>query len=337
MSEKVKKGSWIHYAIIIAVLHIAGLAGLLTVVHDLPAFWSMGLLAYTLGLRHAFDADHIAAIDNSVRKLVQEKRNALGTGFYFSLGHSSVVFLMVVALCISLQWAQGFMPDMQRVGGVIGMSVSGIFLLIVGLINLVVLVKLVAIIRKGRHVRTDPAKLEQLLESRGLIARLAKPALKLVSRSWHLYPLGFLFGLGFDTATEIGLLALSASAVQNAASVWGLLSLPLLFAAGMSLLDTADGVFMTRAYNWALITPMRKLYYNTTITAVSVAAALIIGAVELLQTFSGEMAQGNPLFSWVNRLNFDYMGYGLAALLFGAWLVSVLRRRSNPIIKNVES
>lgn len=315
--------SWIGYMSIVVVLHVIGIAGLFSVAGMNPAFWSLGLLAYTLGLRHAFDADHIAAIDNTVRKLIEQKKNSFGVGFYFSLGHSSVVFIMVLAIALSIHWLQERMPQMEEIGGVIGTAVSGCFLILIGLFNFIVLVQLFKLFQKLRGGEESLDNLENLLNARGLITRLINPLNRFIGKSWHVYPLGFLFGLGFDTATEIGLLAISASAAHSSVTVLGILSLPILFAAGMSLMDTADGMFMTTAYKWAFTTPLRKLYYNVTVTSVSVVAALLIGAVELIQVISEKLHWQSGFVSWVNHLNFNYLGYMLVILFLAAWIISI--------------
>jgi high-affinity nickel-transport protein len=315
--------SWLGYFTFVLLLHIIGLIGLVSVTGNNPAFWSLGLLAYTLGLRHAFDADHIAAIDNTVRKLIQQKKNPLGVGFYFSLGHSSVVFLTVLAIALSIHWFKDKLPQMQEIGGIIGITVSGSFLIIIGIINLVILFNLSQIFRRLRKGVQPTENIEEILDSRGLIARMIKPFLRLVSKSWHVYPLGFLFGLGFDTATEIGLLAISAGAAKSVISVFGILSLPLLFAAGMSLMDTADGMFMSTAYRWAFTTPLRKLYYNVTVTSVSVVAALLLGTVELIKVLSDKLHLQSGFFQWVSALDFGDLGYMLVVLFILAWLISI--------------
>ncbi|NBD23345.1 HoxN/HupN/NixA family nickel/cobalt transporter [Paenibacillus glycinis] len=322
------KKSWSGYIIVVLALHVIGFIGLMTAARADITFWSLGLLAYTLGMRHAFDADHIAAIDNTVRKLVQQKRSPLGVGFYFSIGHSSVVFLMVLAVACSVKWIQSNMPSLQETGSLIGTSVSGIFLILIGILNFIVLLNLYQVFRRMRAGSHSGEELEGLLESRGLFARLFKPLFRLISRSWHVYPLGFLFGLGFDTATEVGLLALSAGAAKSSVSILGILSLPILFAAGMSLLDTADGMFMTKAYRWAFNTPLRKLYYNVTVTTVSVISALLIGVVEVLQILSERLHLDAPAIRWVNSIQLGDLGYILVGLFIVAWLVSVTIWRS---------
>ncbi|AJY76705.1 HoxN/HupN/NixA family nickel/cobalt transporter [Paenibacillus beijingensis] len=318
------RSSWIGYPIVIVMLHVIGVAGLAYAASSSAAFWGLGLLAYTYGLRHAFDADHIAAIDNTVRKLTEQKRNPLGVGFYFSLGHSSVVFLLVLGIALSIKWIQNEMPLMQDIGGVIGMSVSGLFLILIGLLNLAILIQLLRMFRQMRVEKLDTEQLNHLLESRGLFARLFRPLFRFIGRSWHVYPLGFLFGLGFDTATEIGLLAVSATAAQASVPLAGILSLPILFAAGMSLMDTADGFLMSKAYDWAFMTPLRKMYYNITVTAISVAAALVIGVVELIQVAADKLNLQSPFFRWISDIDFSMMGYVLVGLFILAWIVSIL-------------
>lgn len=317
------KGEWSGYFLVVAALHIIGMIGLLTTAADNPAFWGLGLLAYSFGLRHAFDIDHIAAIDNTVRKLIQQNRNPSGVGFFFSLGHSTVVFLMVLAIAFSVRWIQQKMPELQQIGGVIGTTVSGAFLVAIGLINLAVLINLYHIFRKLKNGQTGNEELEKLLDSRGFFSRFMKPLFKLIGRSWHVYPLGFLFGLGFDTATEVGLLTMSATAAKSTIPLFGIISLPVLFAAGMSLLDTADGIFMTTAYRWAFSTPLRKIYYNFTVTLMSVIAALFIGTIELIQVLGEKLNWHASVLQWIEQLDFADLGMMLAAFFVLAWGVSV--------------
>lgn len=317
-----QKSKWLGYVIIVILLHIAGIIGLYSVARTVPSFWGIGLLAYTLGLRHAFDVDHIAAIDNTVRKLVQQQKNPLGVGFYFSLGHSSVVFLMAIAAALSVQWAQRELPWMRDIGGIIGASVSGSFLVIIGIINLFILLGLYQLFLKYRKGLHDEDEFEKLLNSRGFFARIIAPFYKFINKSWHVYPLGFLFGLGFDTASEVALLAISAGAVKDSVPFIGILSLPLLFAAGMSMMDTADGMFMTKAYKWAFSTPLRKLYYNLTVTTLAVATALLIGVIELGQVLAEEIGLEGEFWRWLQRLDFGMMGYILVGVFVLAWAIS---------------
>jgi nickel/cobalt transporter (NiCoT) family protein len=299
----------------VALLHLLGFGLFVYYSRRDPALAGLGVLAYTFGLRHAFDVDHIAAIDNSTRKLLQDEQRPLGAGFFFSLGHSSVVFVLVAGLALAAKTAGSALPAAHSYGGLIGTSVSGTFLWLIGIVNLVVLIDIVRIFGQTRRGNYDHERLEQRLLDRGLMNRLfIGRLLRLVSRSWHLYPLGMLFGLGFDTATEVGLLAVAAGVATHHVSFLAVISLPLLFAAGMSLMDTADGAFMTHAYGWAFANPVRKIYYNITVTTLSVAVALVIGTVELLQVLH--------VSSWLDGLDFGTLGYWTAGLFVLTWLVS---------------
>ncbi|HEV2438566.1 MAG TPA: HoxN/HupN/NixA family nickel/cobalt transporter [bacterium] len=322
------------YGSAILALHIGGALALLAAARAHPALLGMGFLAYTLGLRHAFDADHIAAIDNVVRKLVGDKRSPLGVGFYFSTGHSSVVFLMAAATVLVTHWTQRSLPHLQAAGGLIGITVSGGFLLLIGVLNLFIWLDIYLIFQRMRRGQHDAQELEGLLLSRGLVMRVASPLFRLVTRDWHVYPLGFLFGLGFDTASEVALLALAAGAAASALPVWGVLALPLLFAAGMSLMDTSDGIFMTTAYRWAFATPIRKVYYNLTVTGLSMVAALLIGGIELAQVIAHALGLTAGFWGGLAALDFGRLGYLLVALFvltwslsYGAWKVLRLGER----------
>lgn len=304
------------------ILHLLGTMFLMVAGHQYPMMIGLGFVAYTLGLRHAFDADHIAAIDNTVRKLIQQKSNPAGVGFFFSLGHSTVVFLMAVVLGLSVQWAQKHMPLFKQVGGMVGSIVSGVFLIFIALFNLMILLDLQRMFFELRRRGFDRAKFEELLLSRGFLSKLFKPLLKFINKSWHVYPLGFLFGLGFDTATEVALLALSAGASRNAVSFFGILALPLLFAAGMNLMDTLDSIMMSKAYKWAFDTPVRKIYYNLTITAISVLAAFFIGGTELIQIIAGALDLKGGFWDWIQGLTFNWLGCGLIVIFLGLWMIS---------------
>ena len=319
-----RKLSWLPYIAIVIFLHIIGFSFLWIAGKDHHILFGMGILAYTLGLRHAFDADHIAAIDNTVRKLLQQRRDPVGVGFYFSIGHSTVVFLMAVLLGISVKWAKSELPHFQDIGGTIGTLVSGFFLVLIGILNLIILVSLIKLFAKLRHQRVNEEEVDALLEARGFVSRFVGPYFKVISRSWHVLPLGFLFGLGFDTASEIALLALSSGASQQAISFIGILSLPILFASSMSLLDTLDGIVMKSAYNWAFFNPIRKIYYNITITAISVIAALVIGVIELLQIIADKFDFKGRFWDFIQSIQFDYLGYILVALFLVTWLISTL-------------
>lgn len=315
--------SAVPYLSVVLALHIIGVGFLFFGGWQHPVLLGMGLIAYTLGLRHAFDADHIAAIDNTVRKLLEQRQNPTGVGFYFSLGHSSVVFLMAVLLGVAVNWAKAHLTTFQTTGGLIGTLVSGFFLILIGILNLVILIQLVQLFKKVRREHITSLELNELLDSRGLIMRFVRPLFKFITKSWHVYPLGFLFGLGFDTASEVSLLALSAGVAQQTLPLLGFLSLPILFAAGMSLLDTLDGVVMTEAYHWAFDTPIRKIYYNITITSVSVIAALFIGVLEILQLIGEKQHWTTGFGGWIAQLDIGWLGYGLVIVFILAWLISM--------------
>jgi high-affinity nickel-transport protein len=280
-------------------------------------------LAYTLGLRHAFDADHVAAIDNIVRKLVQQGRDPLGVGFFFSLGHSTVVCLMAVGVAFFARWAAA-LPTLRIVGGLIGTLVSGGFLVVIGFINLFILFEIIVLFRRMRRGEPVDDSLDRLLGSRGLVARIAKPLFEFVSSSRQMYPVGFVFGLGFDTASEVALLALSAGIAMTAPLASGIVALPILFAAGMTLMDTVDGVFMTRAYHWALSTPLRKIYYNLTITALSVAAALLIGSIEIVAVAGNSFDLPGAFWTWAHGLDLGGVGFLLTGAIALTFLISYL-------------
>ncbi len=292
-----------------------------------PALLGTAVLAYMFGLRHAFDADHIAAIDNVVRKLIQEKRSPHAVGFFFSLGHSSIVVLASVAIAATAAAMQARLDEFHDVGGVIGTSVSAAFLLVIGLANLVVLKGIWAAFGRARRgERIVEEDLDALLAGSGFLARIFRPMFKVVTRSWHMYPIGFLFGLGFDTATEIGLLGISAAQAAQGMSFWTILVFPALFTAGMSLMDTTDSVLMTGAYRWAFVKPMRKLWYNLTITAASVVVAVFIGGIEVLGLISDKLGLEGGIWSVIGDLNDNLanFGYAVVGIFLLSWLTSAV-------------
>jgi high-affinity nickel-transport protein len=308
----------------VAVLHVVAWGLFLYYARDHRALAGLGTLAYAFGLRHAFDVDHIAAIDNTTRKLLAEGQRPVGVGFFFSLGHASVVFGLTVALGVAAEGVASALPAMQGYGGDVGATVSGVFLCVIGVLNLIVLIDVLRIFRLMRGGEEDEARLEQRLNQRGFLARYLGRVMALVKRSWHMYPLGLLFGLGFDTATEVGLLAVAAGVATHHVPILAVLSLPLLFAAGMSLVDTADGAFMSHAYGWAFANPVRKIYYNLTMTGLSVVAALLIGLVELMQVLSSRLELSAGFWSWLNGLDFGVLGYGLVGLFVVTWALAVV-------------
>jgi len=286
-----------------------------------------GVLAYTLGMRHAFDADHIAAIDNTTRKLVGDGKRPLGAGFFFSLGHSSVVLLLAVALsfgvrALNLQVSQQA-SGLHSVTNVVGTSVSGVFLYLIALVNLFVLLSIARLYKEMRSGRYDPAELERQLDKRGLMNRLLGGYARRVDTSWKLYPVGFLFGLGFDTATEIALLVLAGSAVVGGLPLYAILSLPILFAAGMCTFDTLDGYFMNFAYDWAFANPVRKVFYNLTITGLSVAVAFFVGTIEVLGLISQEAHLSSLFWQFVGKFNLNEAGFVIVGLFVATWVVAL--------------
>ncbi|MHB2019874.1 MAG: HoxN/HupN/NixA family nickel/cobalt transporter [Candidatus Xenobia bacterium] len=292
-----------------------------------PFLFSLGLLAYVFGLRHAADADHIAAIDNTTRKLMHDGRQPLTVGLYFSLGHSTIVFLLSLGLAVAAGAVKTWLPHLEAVGGMIGTVVSAAFLFLIAALNLVILKDLYRAFLQMRGVpmtREKVMELEQLLLQRGLMNRVLGKAYNAVRAEWQMYPIGVLFGLGFDTASEVALLGMSAFAAGRGMPVFSVLILPLLFAAAMSLVDTLDGILMQYAYAWAFLNPVRKIYYNLTVTSVSVLAAVVIGSVEWLQVIASQLGLDGPFWSFFDKLNFEVLGYFVIGLLLGAWILSVV-------------
>ena len=288
----------------------------------------LGVTAFTLGMRHAFDADHIAAIDNTTRKLIADGQRPLTVGFWFSLGHSTIVFGLCLLLSLGVRALAGEVEDesstLHNVTGVIGLSVSGAFLCLLGMINLVVLIGILKVARDMRRGQFDEAELEARLAGRGLLNRILGKATAAVRKPWHIYPVGVLFGLGFDTATEVGLLVLAGGAAAFALPWYAILVLPVLFAAGMTLFDAADGFFMNYAYGWAFARPVRKIFYNITVTALSVLVALVIGAIELISVFVDQTGiRSGPLAS-IAEINLDDAGFLIVGLFVLTWVVAWL-------------
>jgi len=308
----------------IALLHVAGWGLYLYYSAGHPALVGLGFVAYMFGLRHAFDADHIAAVDDTVRFMLQKGRRPLGVGFFFSLGHSSVVLALAIAVVFAADWAKTSMPMLKEAGGLIGASVSGTFLLVIAVLNTVVLLGILRVWNLARRGTHSHDHLEDLLARRGLMNRLFGGRLTRVMRhSWQMYPLGLLFGLGFDTASEIGLLAMTAGASAGDLPLAGVLCLPILFAAGMTAMDTTDGVLMVKAYDWAFVNPLRKIFYNITLTSLSIGVALVIGLVQLLQVAGELLHLDGPFFSFVADIEFDVLGYVIAGVFVGGWLLSM--------------
>jgi high-affinity nickel-transport protein len=314
------------YAILIPANVLAWIWALIAF-RDQPVLLGTALLAYTFGLRHAVDADHIAAIDNVTRKLMQSGKRPLSVGLFFSLGHSTVVVVASIFVALAVSALQEKFADFKEIGGLIGTSVSAFFLLIVAVANIFILVsvyRLFKAVKRGeRFIDED---LNVLLSQRGVIGRMLRSVFAVISKSWHMYPLGILFGLGFDTATEIALLGISASQSADGMSMWSILVFPALFTAGMSLVDATDSVLMVRAYGWAFVKPIRKLYYNMIITLVSVIVALVIGGVEALGLIGRKLDLSGSFWDGIEALNenFGALGYLIIAIFILSWMISVI-------------
>ncbi len=319
----------------IVLLHVVGwgmlvaaLGGHYHINHTTVFGVGTGALAYTLGMRHAFDADHIAAIDNTTRKLVGEGKRPLSVGFFFSLGHSSVVFVLAVLLNFGIRdlddQVKNSSSHLQYTTNLVGTLVSGVFLFLIAALNIVILVSIIKVFREMRAGRYDDDALEAQLAKRGLMNRILGKFARRVDEPWKMYPVGFLFGLGFDTATEVALLVLAGTAVVGGLPFYAILSLPILFAAGMSLLDTADGCFMNFAYDWAFSRPVRKVYYNLTITGLSIFVALFIGAVEVLGLLAQDGRLSGTGWSWLENFNINTAGFVIVGVFVLTWVVALL-------------
>jgi len=286
-----------------------------------------GVLAYTLGMRHAFDADHIAAIDNTTRKFMSEGKRPMSVGFYFSLGHSSVVFALTVLLGLGAHaigaQVQNPRSGLHHWGTLVGTLVSGSFLYLIAILNLVILVGIVKLFVEMRQGRFDDSELDKHLNSRGFMMRFFGPLARSVDAPWKMYPLGVLFGLGFDTATEVAFLVLAGTSVATGMPMWAILSLPILFAAGMSLLDTIDGSFMNFAYGWAFSKPVRKVYYNIAITGLSVFVALYIGTLELAQVLANQLHLSGGAWNYARSFNINQAGFTIVGIFVVVWLVAL--------------
>jgi len=326
---------------VVIFLHVAGW-GLFIHYNSNPAYSSLtnssgaliyagaGALAYSFGLRHAFDADHIAAIDDTTRLMLAKGKKPLAVGLFFSLGHSTIVMALCVGVAFAAKKAAEFQKDFAETGGIIGASVSTLFLYLVGILNLVILIGIIKVWKQAKTGKFSHEHLTQLLNERGLMRRIFRGAFKNgFDKSWQLYPVGVLFGLGFDTATEVALLALSATAAVGAVGgtlpPLAIIALPLIFAAGMSLMDSLDGIFMTKAYSWAFTSPLRKIYYNITTTGLSIFVAFVIGTIQLIGVLAQKTSIDNyQPFTLIAEIDLNRVGYFIVASFVGAWLLSVL-------------
>jgi high-affinity nickel-transport protein len=293
--------------------------------HQYPLLMGTSLLAYSFGLRHAVDADHIAAIDNVTRKLMQEGKRPITVGLMFSLGHSTIVVLASVGIAATAMALQSRMDGFKEIGGLIGTLVSTFFLFAIALMNLVILRSVIRAFRRVRRgERYVDEDFDMLLANRGFLARIFRPLFRLITKSWHMYFLGFLFGLGFDTATEVGLLGISAAGAAQGMPIWSILVFPVLFTAGMTLIDTTDSILMLGAYGWAFVKPIRKLYYNITITTISVVVAFLVGSIEGLGLLADKLQLSGGFWDLIGRLNanFGMIGYVIIGVFVGSWLLS---------------
>jgi len=318
------------YAFVL-LLHVVGWGTLLFLVAPkYPAALGIGVgfTAYLFGLRHAFDADHISAIDNTTRKLLAEGKRPLGVGFFFSLGHSSVVLTLCLVLAFAAQQVAAQVTSdnsaLHGIGTLIGTSVSGAFLYLIAILNLLILVDVLRIFRQMRHGQYDEHRLEDQLQSRGFMNRFFGRLSNAIRESWQMFPLGFLFGLGFDTASEVALLALAAGAASTGLPIYAVICLPVIFAAGMSLMDTADGAFMTKAYAWAFSSPVRKIYYNITVTGISILVAFIVGTIELLSIAQSQLNLEGPFWRFVAGLDLGTVGYLIVGVFVLTWAAAYL-------------
>jgi nickel/cobalt transporter (NiCoT) family protein len=309
---------------LVVLLHVLGFGLLIMFAGQYPAFVGLGLLAYTFGLRHAFDADHIAAIDNTTRKLLQQGKKPVGAGFFFSMGHSTIVFVIALLLALTVRTVVRSVVSnggmLHDVGGLIGTAVSGLFLIAIGILNLLVLLDIIRVYRRMRHGHYDPDSLQEQLVAGGIFTRMFSGLFKFVNESWQMYPIGVLFGLGFDTATEVALLGISAGAAAKGLNFLAVISLPLLFTAGMSVMDTTDGAFMSKAYGWAFSNPIRKVFYNLTVTSLSVFVALFVGLVEVMQILSTTLGAQGGFWAFVNDLDFETLGLVIVGAFIVTWV-----------------
>jgi high-affinity nickel-transport protein len=302
--------------------HLAN-AGVLTI--------GIGVSAYTLGLRHAFDADHITAIDNTTRKLIAERKRPLSVGFWFSLGHSTIVFALALLISVGVRSLDASVrhdhSTLHQTTSYIGAAISGGFLYLIAAINIVILLGILNVFREMRTGRYDETGLERQLENRGLMNRIFRRATNAVNKPAHMYPIGMLFGLGFDTASEVALLVIAGGAGAAGLPWYQILCLPILFAAGMSLIDTIDGTFMNLAYGWALSNPVRKVFYNLIITGLSVAVAVTIATIEIGGLTASELNLSGPFWTWFEHINTNLLGFMIAGMFAATWVIALLTWR----------
>ena len=319
------------YALLLGFNAVAWLWALIAF-HRYPVLIGTAFLAYAFGLRHAVDADHIAAIDNVTRKLMQQDKRPVAVGFFFSLGHSTIVFGLSAIIALTSSAIKNHFNSFASIGGILGTSVSAFFLLAIALANMIVLL---SVYRTFQHVRRGGQFVDEdlnlILAKRGFFGRVFRNLFQLIEHGWQMYLVGFLFGLGFDTATEVGLLGISATQAAQGLPIWSILVFPTLFAAGMALVDSTDSVLMLGAYGWAFVKPIRKLYYNLTITFVSVAVALLVGGIEVLGLIGGHLKIQGAIWGAIGSLNnnFGVIGFVIIGVFVASWVISILIYRLN--------
>jgi high-affinity nickel-transport protein len=311
-------------AVLLAAFHLALFIGVILNAHQFPLLSGLAVLAYGLGLRHAVDPDHIAAIDNTTRKLMQDGQQPVGVGFFFAFGHSSIVVVMCALVALSATFVNRYLPAFKETGSLISTSVSCLFLLAIGIINLIVLLQTWKTWRKLVQGQVfSEQSLEEHLQSQGLLTNILRPLMKVITKSWQMFAIGLLFGLGFDTASEVALLSLSGTTSASGMPFWQLMLVPLTFAAGMSLIDTLDGILMLGAYGWAFLKPARKLYYNMNITFISAIVALLIGGIEGVQILSSHFGFTGGFWTAANNIKIADWGFYIIALFLLCWCASV--------------
>lgn len=316
-AEKAKIG--LVYAVLGVITALSILAA--TIIGNVsPVLSGLGIVAYVLGLRHGVDADHIAAIDNTTRKLIQQGKARFTVGTWFSLGHSTIVFGLIATIVFISRSVIRSIPALQGWGNIAGTLVSGAFLFVIGLLNLLIVFGVYRLFRQAREGHMSEVELERYMANRGFLNRLFRPLFRFVNEAWQIYPIGILFGLGFDTATEVALIAISVGVgVSSTVPLWQIMVLPLLFTCGMVFTDTTDGVTMRCAYGWAFLTPLKKIFYNLTVTVMSVLVAFVIGGVELIQVLGLELNLGGGYWNTLENLDFETMGFAIVGIFVVTW------------------
>jgi len=312
------------------MISVYGVIGIITAVsilaatiigHISPVLNGLGIVAYVLGLRHGVDADHIAAIDNTTRKLIQQGKPRFTVGTWFSLGHSTIVFGLIATIVFITRSVISQIPVLQNWGAIAGTIISGAFLWIIGLLNLLIVFGVYRLFKQARQGKMNEAQLEEYMANRGFLNRLFRPLFKFVNDAWQIYPIGVLFGLGFDTATEVALIAISVGVgVSSSVPLWQIMVLPLLFTCGMVLTDTSDGVTMRCAYAWAFLTPLKKIFYNLTVTVMSVLVAFVVGGIEVAQVLGMEFNLTGSFWNWLENLDFESLGFAIVAIFVITWV-----------------